>query len=59
MMNRMQHWNDVRKLWNDWQYYEAADRGYNFQAASAARDEFYAAKSFYEAWHGLEWVEPK
>lgn len=57
MINRMQKWYDVKKLWLDWQYYEAADRGYDAKAATAAQDKFNKARLFYELWFGTTWKD--
>lgn len=50
-------WQAVHALWAGWQFYEAADRGYDAKAADEARSKFYLEKGKYEKKHGDLWNE--
>lgn len=50
------HYQEVQSLYSAYMYEEAAERGYDAKAASAAREAFNKAKSFYEMWYGVRYV---
>lgn len=48
-----QHQQHIDQLYRDWQVLENVDRGYDFKAASAARDKYYLAIKFHQVWYGV------
>ena len=51
-MTKLTDWKNCYKLWAEYMYFEAAERGYDFDAASKARDAYYKACTAYQEVHG-------
>lgn len=52
-MTKLDDWNKCNDLYCGWMYYEAAERGYDARAASAAQHEYIKARMEYEKSHGM------
>ena len=53
--DQIEEWKKVRKLWADWKYLEAADRGFDMEACSSALSAYSKAMRKYEAEFALPW----
>ena len=49
--NKITDWQHCRTLWQEMMRIEAADRGYDFEAANAASKAYYAAGANYRQAH--------
>lgn len=53
---KLEHWQRCHNAYVEWMRLEAADRGYDAKAATAARLELDRAKMFYMVVYGERWV---
>ena len=56
MPDMLYHYTYVERLYNEWMYHEAADRGYNFAAASAAQTAYLREAQFFKLWWLTEFL---
>lgn len=49
-MTKDEHTTHVQRLYVDWMYYEAAERGYDATAAETARLLYYRELQFFQLW---------